>query len=103
MRSLGKLRQLPLTVKSLLAHPSNCGRPLSTLARFVRWQIGSRLVPGPVAVPLVGEIRILAASGMPGASGAAYLGLHEYADMAFVLHFLRPGDLFVDVGANVGS
>jgi FkbM family methyltransferase len=22
--------------------------------------------------------------------------------MAFVLHFLRPGDLFVDVGANVG-
>ena len=28
---------------------------------------------------------------------------HEFADMAFVLHFLRPGDLFADVGANVGS
>jgi FkbM family methyltransferase len=61
------------------------------------------LVPGPVAVPLTGEIQILAAPGMAGASGAAYLGLHEYADMAFVLHLLRPGDLFVDVGANVGS
>src|SRR5262249_12841355 len=26
-----------------------------------------------------------------------------FGDMGFLLHFLRPGDLFVDVGANVGS
>jgi FkbM family methyltransferase len=43
------------------------------------------------------------APGLRGASGNYYCGLHEYADMAFVLHFLRPGELFVDVGANVGS
>ena len=41
--------------------------------------------------------------GMTGATGNVYVGLHEFADMGFVLHFLRPGDLFVDVGANVGS
>lgn len=103
MSVIQKVRQLRLTARSLLAHPLNRGRPLQALARFVRWQVGSRLVPGPVAVPLTGEVRILAAPGMPGATGAAYLGLHEYADMAFVLHFLRPGDLFLDIGANVGS
>jgi FkbM family methyltransferase len=103
MSVLGKLRDLPNTIRHLLAHPLNRGRPFSAVARFVRWQIGSRLVPGPVAVPLSGDIHILAAPGMPGATGAVYLGLHEYEDMAFVLHFLRPGDLFVDVGANVGS
>ena len=103
MAFLHKVLQLPSTVKSLLAHPLNRGRPIQALARFVRWQVGSRLVPGPVAVQLTGEVRILAAPGMPGATGAAYLGLHEYADMAFLLHFLRPGDLFLDVGANVGS
>jgi FkbM family methyltransferase len=32
-----------------------------------------------------------------------YTGLHEFEEMAFVLHVLRSGDLFVDVGANVGS
>ena len=79
MSVLGKMRQLPSTVRSLLAHPSNQGRPFFALARFLRWQIGSRLVPGPIAVPLTGEIKILAAPGMPGATGAAYLGLHEYA------------------------
>jgi FkbM family methyltransferase len=40
---------------------------------------------------------------MTGATGNVYCGLHEFEDMAFVMHALRPDDLFVDVGANVGS
>lgn len=40
---------------------------------------------------------------MTGATGNVYTGLHEFADMAFVLHLLRPDDVFVDVGANIGS
>ena len=40
---------------------------------------------------------------MTGATGNWYCGLHEPSDMAFVLHSLRPGDLFVDIGANIGS
>jgi hypothetical protein len=36
-------------------------------------------------------------------TGNIYCGLHEFADMGFVLHFLRPGDLFVDVGANIAA
>src|SRR5262245_19358968 len=40
---------------------------------------------------------------MTGATGNIYCGLHEFVDMAFLLHLLRPGDLFIDVGANVGS
>ena len=43
------------------------------------------------------------AAGMTGATGNVYCGLHEFEDMALVLHALRPRDLFVDVGANVGS
>ncbi len=40
---------------------------------------------------------------MTGATGNWYCGLHEVMEMAFVLHVLRASDLFVDVGANVGS
>ena len=42
-------------------------------------------------------------SGMTGATGNWYCGLHEVRDMAFVLHLLRPDEQFLDVGANVGS
>lgn len=40
---------------------------------------------------------------MTGATGNIYAGLHEFQDMAFLLHLLREGDHFVDVGANIGS
>jgi FkbM family methyltransferase len=46
---------------------------------------------------------LFASRGMTGATGNFYCGLHEYRDMAFVLHVLRAGNLFVDVGANIGS
>jgi FkbM family methyltransferase len=41
--------------------------------------------------------------GMAGATGNFYMGLHEFNDMSFLLHLLRPGDMFYDVGANIGS
>lgn len=31
-----------------------------------------------------------------------YLGLNEFNDSCFVLHYLRKNDLFIDVGANLG-
>ena len=40
---------------------------------------------------------------MTGATGNIYVGLHEFTDMMLPLHFLREGDLFLDIGANVGS
>ena len=40
---------------------------------------------------------------MTGATGNIYTGLHEFEDMMFLLHLLRPGDIFVDAGANIGS
>ena len=40
---------------------------------------------------------------MTGATGNIYTGLHEFTDMMLTLHFLRRGDLFLDIGANVGT
>jgi FkbM family methyltransferase len=47
--------------------------------------------------------RLLVGRGDTGLTGNVYVGLHEFEDMAFVLHFLRDDDLFVDVGANAGA
>ena len=84
-------------------HPLNARGRLSAIGRVAKWQIGSRLLPGAVALPYVGGTRLFATRGMWGATGNWYCGLHEVAEMAFVLHVLRPSDKFIDVGANVGS
>ncbi len=90
------------TLRIVARHPLNADRPWRGLLRLLRWQLGARLVPGPVAVPLVDQTRLLVSPGMTGATGNIYCGLFEFEDMALVLHGLRPEDLFVDVGANIG-
>jgi FkbM family methyltransferase len=84
-------------------HPLNKKRKVAAMRRFVAWQIGSRLAPGPVAIDFVNGAKLLVSPGMTGATGNIYTGLHEFEDMSFVLHALRNHDLFVDVGANIGS
>ncbi len=59
-------------------------------------------MPGPVAVPFVNQSVLMVHPGMTGATQNIYCGLHEFADTSFLLHLLRSGDLFVDVGANAG-
>lgn len=91
------------TLSFIVRHPLNRGHSLRSVLRYFRWQVGSRLVPGPVAIPFVDTTRLLVSPGMTGATGNVYCGLHEFEDMCLVLHTLRPGDLFVDIGANIGS
>jgi FkbM family methyltransferase len=91
------------TLRFVLQHPLNRQKPIMAVARFVRWQVASRIAGAPIAMPYVNGTRLLVSRGMTGATGNIYVGLHEYPDMAFVGHYLRPGDLFIDVGANVGA
>ena len=91
------------TLKFIFTHPLTRNRKFSAFKRWIRWQLGSRILPGGCVVPFVENTRLLVYPGMTGATGNIYTGLHECNDMGFLLHFLRPGDLFVDVGANIGS
>lgn len=84
-------------------HPLTKDQIGSTLVRILRWQMAVRLLKEPVIVPWVDNSRLIMQKGMVGATGNYYFGLHEFEDMAFLLHFLQEEDLFVDIGANVGS
>jgi FkbM family methyltransferase len=91
------------TLSFITAHPLNRDNKMAALARFAGWQLRSRLNRGLLPVRFVNNTRLLVARGMHGATGNIYCGLLEFEDMAFVLHLLRRGDGFVDVGANVGA
>jgi FkbM family methyltransferase len=91
------------TVRFIAGHPLNRRHKLRALGRFVRWQVGTRVWGGPREVPFAGNTKLLARRGMAGATGNIYCGLHEFEDMALVVHALREGDTFLDVGANIGS
>lgn len=91
------------TLKFVLHHPLNQGHRLAALSRFFAWQFKSRLDRGDHVQDWIGSARFYVCSGDTGITGNIYCGLHDFADMAFVLHALRANDCFVDVGSNVGS
>jgi FkbM family methyltransferase len=88
--------------RHIVGHPLNAGHRWAATRRWLGWHLGSRLVPGAVAVPFVNDTLLLIDPGMTGATLNVYCGLAELSDMGFVLHALRPENLFLDVGANVG-
>jgi FkbM family methyltransferase len=97
-----KSHELINTLKFIVSHPLNRDRPLSALRRFAAWQIRSRL-HGEIEFDWIAGAKLIVRRGMTGATGNIYCGLHEFAEMGFLLHLLRPNDLFLDVGANVGT
>ena len=90
-------------LKFITSHPLNRKNPLNAIGRFAKWQISSRLNPKPVVYAYTDKTKLIMQRSMTGATGNLYCGLHEFTDMGFVLHFLRKEDLFIDIGANVGS
>lgn len=101
------LSELRRTAAFFRTHPIAKEQRLSTWRRWLSWQIRSRLTGGPKKMPWLEGATLVVEQGMTGATGNLYCGLHEFADMAFVLHFLDgnadPSALFLDVGANVGT
>ncbi|MEY4270962.1 MAG: hypothetical protein RLZZ58_2178, partial [Pseudomonadota bacterium] len=100
MSAAAALRNL---VRYARAHPVGKRQPWRVAARILRWQLTARLSPGPSSQRWISGTRLVVERGMAGATGNLYFGLHEFADMGFMLHLLRADDFFLDIGANVGT
>jgi FkbM family methyltransferase len=91
------------TVDWITKHPLSRGRGVRNITRSLAWQLRSRLGRVPHVFEFANGSKMLAQTGMTAATGNLYVGLHEFEEMSFALHYLRQEDLFVDVGTNVGS
>jgi FkbM family methyltransferase len=94
---------LRLSLPWIWKHPLGRRHRLGAYGRYVWWQSRCRFTQEPHAMPWVNGTQLLLEPGMSGATGNLYCGLHEWPDMAFVLHLLRPADTFADIGANAGT
>jgi FkbM family methyltransferase len=95
--------KLFLTLRSIARHPLHRGAPMHAMADFCLAQVAVRRIPGEVCVEFPNNTRLLIPPFMKGAAHFITPGLCEFDEMGFVLHFIRPNELFVDIGANVGA
>jgi FkbM family methyltransferase len=71
--------------------------------RFFYWQISQRFFAHDQVWRFTSKTKLVLRRHLIGATGNLYTGLQDFAEMGFVLHFLRSQDLFADIGANAGS
>ena len=93
-------RQIEYVLRQIFANPGNKGERLRRTAEAVMFPAWTRLTGGYWTTTYAGG-QILVRRGL-GSQHAVYARLPDYREMSFWLETLRPGDLFVDVGANIG-
>jgi FkbM family methyltransferase len=96
------LSKIISSARFIATHPLTRNHKLLAFARVAHWQVKSRL-HSELIIPWIGGTKLAVRRGMTGATGNIYTGLHEFHDMAIVLHLLRSDDIFADIGANVGT
>lgn len=100
---MSKIKQLKAILKTINSHPLAGKHRIKAYGKFIYWQLINLVNPKERKVKFLNNTYLLAKKSMKGATGNIYLGLHEFPDMGFLLHFLRKGDMFFDIGANIGS
>jgi FkbM family methyltransferase len=89
-------------VWEIARHPANKGARLAAERRAMEWHWRTRGGDGEAVVTVDGLTRLVARPSQFSAVWTIYDGVHEWEELQFCLRYLRPGDHFVDVGANVG-
>jgi FkbM family methyltransferase len=92
-----------MVVKFVWTHPANAGGRARALLRAARFQARGRVLRRRTLARLGDRSRLWAGLHRPGASKVVYANPPDHPEMLAWRRLLRPGDLFVDVGANVGS
>lgn len=93
---------LASTLGFIVRHPHNRKRRLRALLTFAAWQAWKRTTHRPITATYWNKLRIRVHPDSRSASLALYTGLPEYDDMLFTARFLKPGDVVIDVGADIG-
>ena len=85
-------------------HPSNRGARVRALTKAFAWQIYKRTTGRPWDLNVRGTHRLRCYPDSTSASLMLYCNDRpDYDEMSFMEHYLRPGDRFLDVGANIGA
>lgn len=96
-------KRIKIIVHGINEHPLAKRHKVRAYFNFLTWQIRCIVSIKEKKIRFTDKTFLIVKKGMAGATGNIYLGLHEFNDMGFLLHFLNKDDLFIDIGANIGG
>ena len=89
-------------IAATAAHPSHRGRRTAAIGTALKYELWTNLLGRPCHIPLGERSRIIAYKGETNPPHAVMHNPPNWPDMLVWRRYLRPGDLFLDIGANIG-
>ncbi len=99
---LKQIASLYRAIDAIMRHPVNQGHFNQSFLRYMRFQVGRRLLAADIIYNWISDCKVIIDRGDSCLSGLFYVGLPDFKEMSYLLHVIRPGDRFWDIGANVG-
>ena len=94
---------VPILIREIWQHPANRPRRVSAVAKAVLWQAHKHTIRRPFDLAVYGRLRVRAYPDSEEVGRVIYFGgIPDYEEMTFMRRYLRPGDWFMDGGANIG-
>src|SRR5690554_642052 len=97
-----KLKATWNTLQHLIRHEAHHEQPFGPLKRFVGWQIFKRANNEPITINAFDGGRLHCYPGTSASNAVIYYRWPDWSEMQLLRKMLRPGDGFLDIGANVG-
>jgi len=97
------MRQRLKQIEEILNHPANRANRLLAFLRYVKWNVGRRLLSeADYTINITPTAKVILSNRENYATLAYTCGLYDFDEMKFLLDYLQPEDVFGDFGANVG-
>jgi hypothetical protein len=91
-------------LKYIWNHRANNNRRLTVIIYGVAWQLYKRITGYHFDIKIFYNIKIRCYPNSTSASSLIYCsGMPDFHEMRFMKDYLRKGDGFIDVGANIGA
>lgn len=89
-------------IAATAVHPSHRGRRTAAIGNAFKYELWTNLLGRPSRIPIGERSRIIAYKGETNPPHAVMHNPPNWPDMLVWKRYLRPGDLFLDIGANIG-
>lgn len=102
MKISKSLNRIKLRYRAIKAHPLTEKSYLRGLYRYLFFNLSQSIIKKPKIYNWVNGLKFYAEKGDAGLVGNIYYELMDYEDSMFLMEYLKPDDIFIDVGANLG-
>jgi FkbM family methyltransferase len=90
------------SLKYILNHPNTKNQQIFSVLKYLGWKLYKSLTNHYLDVQILPNLKVRCFPKSHSSDCIIHCGLYDYNEMKFLLRYLRDGDSFIDIGANIG-